>query len=438
MIILTIDNSYSKITGLSAAQEKAIKEALSYTVNPEAAFYSRFGPQKKSLYSRGSFPTGLLAKVGGILMGLAAKYEIKDLRVRKWPLLDWTNGKVAPPHFMPYSEQINAIEAALKASRGTISMPTGTGKSMTMALLVNSLKVRTLIVVPNLELKKQLTHTFKQLFGTLKYITIENIDSPALYFETEPYGCLIIDEAHHVAAKTYQNLNKTKWNDIFFRFFFTATPFRNNKEETLLFEAIAGKVVYGLTYKTAINNGYIVPVEAYYIQLPKTPNDYFTWSEVYSNLVVKNDHRNHVIADLLLQLRAVEKNTLCLVKEVAHGQALAELTGIPFVHGQDEDSRGYIEDFNKGRINVLIGTTGVIGEGIDSRPCEFVVIAGLGKAKSAFMQQVGRGVRTFPGKDSAKIIIFKDSSHKFTSRHFAAQSKILLEEYGIKPLKLPD
>ncbi len=77
-----------------------------------------------------------------------------------------------------------------------------------------------------------------------------------------------------------------------------------------------------------------------------------------------------------------------------------------------------------------------MGEGIDSRPCEFVVVAGLGKAKSAFMQQVGRAVRTFPLKETAKVFLFRDTSHKWCLKHFNEQVKILREEYGVEIKKM--
>lgn len=435
MITLTIDNSYSTIGGLSAVHEKELKNLLSYDVGSQAAFFSGgHRPRKKTLVGRkGEFPTGLLTTVAGYLVEKNLKFDLQDTRVKPTSSL---RHPVLGLDYEPYMAQIDATTAAEEFERGCISMPTGTGKSLVIALIINTLQLKTLVVVPNIEIKKQLIADLKKSFkGPLKYVTVENIDSKALQTFTD-FDCLIIDEAHHVAAKTYQKLNKTAWKGIYHRFFLTATPFRNNTEETLLFESIAGQVIYELSYKEAVDSNYIVPVEAFYIELPTVDNDYYTWSEVYSNLVVKNEKRNLELSLLLLKLNAYDKATLCLVKEVAHGEELAAITGFPFVNGKDETTRQYIEDFNHGRTKVLIGTTGILGEGVDTKPCEYVVIAGLGKAKSAFMQQVGRGVRRFDGKESAKIILFKDKSHKFTLRHFSAQAKILKDEYGIKPTKL--
>lgn len=430
MIIVTIGNSYSNIKGLTAIQHKELAKELSYTVGDH---FSPFGPSKKTLLSRkGDFPTGLLDRIYNWLIDVAFYPNLQIVEKRKRPKYAPSTPSLdlqSPPL---YPAQISAVKAALAYDRGIISMPTGTGKSRVIQMLAKTYGVKTLVIVPSLEIKKQMEET---LAGQ-DNITVQNIDSKALQTSKIAYDCLIIDEAHHVAAKTYQNLNKNQWAGIYYRFFLTATPFRNNKDEMLLFEAIASGMIYNLSYKEAIREKYIVPVEAYYNQLPKVKTEAYTWAHVYSELVVNNEHRNNLISDILTSLDLASVYTLCLVKEVAHGKILSALSGAPFVSGQDEDSRRYIQMFNEGKIKTLIGTTGVLGEGIDTKPCEYVVIAGLGKAKSQFMQQVGRAVRNYPRKKSAKVILFKDNSHKFLTRHFKAQCDILREEYGIEPLKV--
>lgn len=420
MIKLEIGNSYSRITGLSAVQEKQLRETLSYIVGGSSAFFSGFRSKKRSLLDKkGNFPTGLMHRLPKWPM------EIKDVRIR--PPVKFTGTNTGNN----YKWQIDAVTECVMNKRGIVSAPTGTGKSRAMKLLVQALSMKTLIIVPSLEIKKQLL----EVFSDVPLVTIENIDATLLKTMVH-YDCLIVDEAHRSAAKTYQKLNRTAWGDIYYRFFFTATPFRNDDEETLLFEAIAGQVIYKLDYQTAIKENYIVPVESYYLEAPKQDTNAYTYAQVYSELVVNNTPRNVIIANLLTNLHSSGKSTLCLVREVEHGRILSELTGLPFVSGADDESRKYIRQFNNNNIKVLIGTTGILGEGVDSRPAEYIIIAGLGKAKSQFMQQVGRGVRRYEGKDSAKVIIFRDSSHKFLLRHFGSQKKVLLDEYGVKALKL--
>lgn len=406
-----------------------LRDELSYKIDAKASYFSGgFRPRQKFCIDRkGVFPTGLAHRVLDYVLKNELKVNIIDKRIKP---------KSGLPMFLenlaPYASQYEATNMAIKHGRGCISMPTGTGKSLVIALIAARLNVKTLVVVPSLEIKTQLKSFIKSLHG-VNNVTIENIDSNTLE-QPGDYDCLIIDEAHHVAAKTYQKLNKTAWANIYYRFCLTATPFRNDTEETLLFESIAGQVIYKLDYPTAVKEKYIVPIEAYYIEIPKQTTDAYTWAEVYSQLVVNNPYRNEVIGQFLTTLAANDISALCLVKEIQHGDLLSEY-GFSFTNGQN-DSRDLIQAFNHKMIPVLIGTTGILGEGVDTKPAEYVIIAGLGKAKSAFMQQVGRVLRTYPGKESGKIVIIKDRSHKFTLRHFKEQVKILKEEYGVIPTKI--
>lgn len=429
---LITGNSYSRVTGLTTSQFAELRKLLSYQTDKASAYFSGGYVRTKYLIdSKGNFPTGLLSKVENFLL-------------ERHDTIHYDNRMTIPkavcipyallPHRL-YKAQERAVSEAIHNGRGCISMPTGTGKSLVIAQIIAKLMVKTLIVVPTLEIKNQLRDMLRNVFGNMDHIAVENIGSPKLK-NMKDFDCLIIDEAHHVAAKTYQKLNKTAWTGIYYRFFLTATPFRNKTEEQLLFESIAGQVIYQLSYKEAIKDGYIVPVEAYYIDLPKQKVSGYTWAQVYNELVVNNKPRNETIANLMWQFSFADRSTLCLVKEIKHGRILAKLANRDFVCGEDQQSRAIIGSLNNGMNRSVVGTTGVLGEGVDTKPVEYVIIAGLGKAKSAFMQQIGRAVRKYSGKESAKIILFRDASHKFTLRHFNAQKKILLEEYGVKVQKL--
>lgn len=427
-----IDNSASKVEGLTPTQFNELRELLSYEVDTSNAYFSgNYHSAKRYLFSkRNVFPTGLLNLVHGYLKTIP--HAVIDNRRAPRPLDSTFKLSLT---YEPYPEQKAIVEACRAFKRGFIAAPTGFGKSISIALLIARLNVRTLVVVPNLSLKQQLEDSFRQYFGSLKNIDVMNIDSPSLYNMTD-YGCLIIDEAHHGAAKTYRDLNAKAWTKIYHRFCFSATPFRSKDEEQMLLESVTGQVIYKVDYLTAVEKGYIVPLEAYYIEMEPQPMDSNSWPAVYSKLVVNNEARNNAIAHMLTVLNACGFSTLCLVKEIAHGEILAEMTGYPFMQGINENNQELLSNFNSRASNSLIATTGVCGEGVDTKPCEYVILGGLGKSRPAFMQMCGRAFRTFPGKTSAKVILFKDKSHKFTLKHYNAQVKILAEEYGIKPVKL--
>lgn len=421
MIQVILNNSFSRIIGLTPVQQKDLTKVLSYLIGDN---FSQFGPRRKSLLSKKcEFPTGLVSRVAKWFRQHKLPYNVVDHRRY---IKNANKNKYIGPALREAQEK--AADHADASMIGTLSLPTGSGKSLVIAKIIADSGLKTLVVVPNVEIREQLTQVLKSVLTKPDLVTVLNIDSKAL-LTAKGFECLIIDEAHHVAAKTYQNLNKKAWAGISRRYFLTATPYRNNTEETLLFESIAGTCIYELTYVEAVNAGYIVPVDGYYLMSPPIENDYYTWPEVYSNLVVNNQGRNELIAVTMLKLQKLGP-VLCLVKEVKHGKILSEMSGVPFVSGQDQDSRYLIKEFIEGRIKSLIGTYGVLAEGVDTKPAEWVIIAGLGKAKSAFQQQVGRAIRIHDEKDSAKIVLIKDVSHKFCRKHFSLQKKYLLALYG--------
>lgn len=426
MVVLEIDNSYSRVLGLQAQDFSKLRKILSYSLDSGNSYKKQFTYRRSLLDKKGNFPTGLLHYVQDFLLN--TPHTVSDRRKIQPPPRVLRSSRVP---FKPYSWQSNALRAVKSNLRGGVIAPTGTGKSLLMAMIIDFYRYRTLIVVPTVEIRDQMRQTMWTLFGSVNgFIDVENIDSPRLR-KVNNYDLLLIDECHRSAAKTYQKLNKTMWTGTRHRYFFSATYFRNSDNENILLEGIVGKPIFELSYLESIVQGYIVPVEAYYIQVPKTRTGGFTWGEVYKDLVINNTVRNDKINSLLEALK--DKSTLCLVKEIAHG---GNIIYAPFVNGQDAASRWLVSDFNRGVTKQLVATTGIMGEGVDTKPCEYVIYAGLGKAKSAFMQAVGRAVRRYPGKESAKVIIFKDDSHKWTRKHFREQCKILFDEYGVKPVEL--
>lgn len=457
MIKLLIDNSTCQIQGLNRKQLSELKELMCYNVDNQFNYYTKtYHTIKKYLITKtGHFPTGLL---------YIAKKWIKDSDLQS-ECIDARN----PPKrsrmpyktlflksdLTPYPEQTNAALVCLNASnegRGIISAPTGSGKSLITALIIDKIQVKTLIVVPSLSLKSQLTLTLSDWFGNKlvgslnkngeadKFITIENVDALDPKKILKGVDMVLIDEFHHSASATYRKLNEKAWSKVYYRFGLTATPFRSDDNERLLLESVLSKIIYKIYYTTAVEKKYIVPVEAYYVEIPRSYTSSTKWAGVYSDLVVNNEVRNKIIRDILLKFYNGNAATLCLVKEIDHGlKILTQINRVTnndptqFVHGECKDG---IDSFNSGQEISLIGTYGVLGEGIDTKPAEFVIIAGLGKSKNAFMQQVGRCLRTYPGKESGKVIIFSDSSHKWTRSHFSEQCKILLDEYGVTPIRL--
>jgi len=429
---VTVNNSVSRVEGYTAAQFALIRRELSYL--PPKSFYG-VNYRKPLIDKKGHFATGLLLR-----LVVLAEHQ-------GWTLSLNDNRAIPSPHttpfmlrlpFTPYEEQTAMVQALKRAHQGVLVASTGVGKSVVIALLIEAINVPTLIVVPNLNLKEQLTSSLREFFPGLDVgpwgalIAVENIDAIENKTTGLNYGMMILDEYHHAAAKTYRQINKTIGSTIYYRCGLTATPFRSQEEENILMESLIAGVAYRVPHAHAVAKRLICPVEAYVYELPRVTYTGTTWRAVYTQAVIRNQHRNELISNQLKMLQDAGKSALCLVKEIEHGDILSQLTGMPFANGVSNNSKDLIAKFTSRKLNVLIGTTGVLGEGVDTKPAEYIIIAGLGKAKNSFLQWVGRGFRMYPGKDTCKVILFKDPSHKWTRDHYNCQRKILREEFGIE------
>jgi superfamily II DNA or RNA helicase len=122
----------------------------------------------------------------------------------------------------PRSYQREAVDAWLRAgARGVVVLPTGAGKTVVAFDAIAQLGVRTLVVVPTIELLRQWrAGVAEQLSLPLESvgvigggerltgdITIITYDSAAMPRRTlDRYGLLIFDEAHHLPAQSYQTI----------------------------------------------------------------------------------------------------------------------------------------------------------------------------------------------------------------------------------------
>lgn len=444
MIHVVVDNSTCSITGLSIEQHKTLRDILSYRIDKQAAYFSgQYSSSKRYLLDkRGNFPTGLLYLVMGY-----TRAEKLDLVYTDRRLYKGRQGlfKLSLPH-NPYPEQLEASTAAVERARGIIVAVTGSGKSLIAALIIEKLDVRTLVVVPSLELKRQLIETLSGAFGTSfvgsledgRGIAVENVDALDPDQVIDNYDCVIIDEFHHSGAASYRKLNRKAWSKVFFKFGLTATPFRANDNERLLLESVLSEVIYKLDYQKAVDKGYILPLDAYADVLPKTKTTAVTYAQAYNELIVNRKDRNDAIVDYMKTAIYLGIPTLVLVKQIAHGELLCDLMiregiGVHFANGQDAASTEHIAKFSRGELSVLIATS-IVGEGVDTRAATVVILAGgTGKSKVQIMQNCGRVLRKFGDtKDCGQVITFKEPSHKWFLQHHRFFVKLMKEEYGIE------
>ena len=118
----------------------------------------------------------------------------------------------------PY--QRDAIRNWLRSDgRGVVVLPTGAGKTVVAFQALSEVPVRTLVIVPTIELLRQWRLGLIEKAGvpedqvgvvgggerTVKAITVMTYDSAAMpRRRLAEFGLLIVDEVHHLPAPTYR------------------------------------------------------------------------------------------------------------------------------------------------------------------------------------------------------------------------------------------
>ena len=172
------------------------------------------------------------------------------------------------------------VNEAFKAHRSVmVQMPTGTGKTMVLATLVqqflhDNTDSAVVIVAHRKELVEQIQNTLKKVFifenspvpsaeGATAHISVMSIQwlSRNIDMVRKKPDLVIIDEAHHALAKTYQML-WTAWPEAKF-LGLTATPYRMSGDGfTDLFEVL----VDSWSVKRFIADGWLSPYDYYSIR----------------------------------------------------------------------------------------------------------------------------------------------------------------------------
>ncbi|HET7771924.1 MAG TPA: DEAD/DEAH box helicase family protein, partial [Chloroflexota bacterium] len=122
----------------------------------------------------------------------------------------------------PRLYQREALRNWLSAGgRGVVVLPTGAGKTVLAFMAIEQLPVRTLVVVPTIELLRQWREGLiqraglpEELVGVVgggerdpRPVTVMTYDSAAMpHRDLSAYGLLIVDEVHHLPAPTYRTI----------------------------------------------------------------------------------------------------------------------------------------------------------------------------------------------------------------------------------------
>ncbi|HEY8922795.1 MAG TPA: DEAD/DEAH box helicase family protein, partial [Polyangia bacterium] len=326
-------------------------------------------------------------------------------------------------------DQLRVIAAALENGCGLLHVATGGGKTEIAVAIMKALHDRRCLFIVH---TKQLLHqarerialrlgTIEEHIGVIgdgrfepKHITVATMQSltrvrgeaqkrvVAKYLKT--IDLLFLDETHHASAKTFYRFVQRV--DAPWRYGLSGTPFGLADGKGLLVEAAFGPVVERVTNEELIELGVNARPTIRMLEVAEPAlDDGLSWQDVYKAGIVLNDARNAMIAREAGAFARKGWATLVLVRELWHGDKLAELlraAKVPhaFVHGQmptDEVERQK-HRLVEGEIMVLIASP-IFGEGVDIPAGEeFAGIRGLviadgGQSVANVLQKIGRGLR---------------------------------------------
>lgn len=393
------------------------------------------------------FPSGLLNIVLEGLRALGTQFELVDMRKHpgETALLRWNNAPWNPRYY-----QKEMIKLGMQSGRGVFVSAVGTGKSLIMANLVKETNVNTLIIVPSKGLSGQLYNDFESWFGhrnvdlldaakirkgkRIKPINITTVQSLGSLQKTgdfkkfaEDIDALHVDEIHHSGASTYTSL-LPDLDHVYYRFGYTGTFLRNDNK-TLEMWSFLSNVLYEYPAFKAMQEGYLVPVDVIVHAMTGKRN------KAYQKEYDANYCGNPELMDRIHSICVAAESSQILIlvsRKDKSGKLIFEYLqtlGINCSYISGDDSSDTINQtisaFNDKKINVLIGSS-VIGEGIDVRSTDHLIMAQGGKSEIVMVQAAGRLIRLYPGKTRGVLHDFQFRNTQYMERHLDER----LEVYG--------
>ncbi|HEV8633947.1 MAG TPA: DEAD/DEAH box helicase [Chloroflexota bacterium] len=194
-------------------------------------------------------------------------------------------------HPRPYQRE--ALERWLRnQGRGVVVLPTGAGKTVVAYMALEQAPVRTLVVVPTIDLLRQWRRGLVERAGVpaemvgvvgggerkTAPVTVITYDSAAMpRRRLDGYGLLIVDEVHHLPAPTYRAIAAKV--SAPFRLGLSATPERKDGGHFAL-DDLVGPEVYRRVPAELASTGHIANYREKRIFVDLTPEERYRYDAV--------------------------------------------------------------------------------------------------------------------------------------------------------------
>lgn len=362
-----------------------------------------------------TFPTGFLGPVRKAAADAKMSIDIVDKRVKPCSVdahadLAWLR-----------DYQAEAVQRVLLKERGILHMSTGAGKTEIAVALARALPTHWLFLVHRTSLGQQAADRFS-MRNALHGVDLgaPGVIGEGAWTEGDRFTCatfqtfakalasgdaraqkllarsggLIVDECHVLPAGTFYDVSMAC--NAYYRVGLSGTPLDRTDRKSVMAIAALGPVIHRVKAETLIEAGVLAAAKVRMVTVVQPTSAAATWHGVYGDKVVRSKVRNET---LLKIAKKAAKPSLMFVKEVAHGQALAnKLTcngvNADFVWGSHSTDyrKSRVKALVRGALDVLVCSV-IFQEGVDVPELRSVINASGSKSVIATLQRLGRGMR---------------------------------------------
>ena len=436
---IEVDCATARIVEASPSEREWVASYLTFN-DPQARFSN--GNPVVELLNRidDTFPSGFAGKVRKAgatrthLSGRLDPIDIELIDVRKPPPervqtdLSWLRD---------YQQQ--AVETALRRTRGIVQISTGGGKTEVMAAIVAAVPGTWLVLVPQADLLEQTADRIEKRTGERpgivgdgkwepKRVTVATFQTlsrrmtkakdRAAYQLVQSARGLIVDECHTVASGTL-GFVCSKATSAYYRIGFSATPLDRTDKKSVFVIAQLGGVIHKTTSAELRARGMLADANIRMVRVEqgsKAP----TWQGVYGDCVVRSKVRNSVVVEMAKQ---ASKPALVFVSQVQQGRQLLPLirkAGMraELVWGEDDTGarKQALTDLVAGKLDVIVCSS-VFQQAIDIPTLAAVVNGAGGASIIQTLQRIGRGTRIAAGTTKFDVWDILDDGHRWLKRH---------------------
>lgn len=350
----------------------------------------------------------------------------------------------------PYQQEIlDKLEAERtlhNRTKNLVVAATGTGKTVIAAFdfkksVSNPNQSRFLFVAHREEILTQSRAVFRNIlrdqnFGELwvgnqtpnhleqLFVSVQTFHARKLWKQVDPdfYDYIIIDEFHHAAASSYQELTDYFTPKILLGL--TATPERADGLDILKY--FDHHVSAEIRLPDAINRKLLSPFQ-YFCLTDRVDYSQVTWrrggydrNELEKLLITGDDIRAKLIiekaTELLLDISQTRGICFCVSREHANymaGQFVKfQIPALALTADTPDGTRGQaILKLRNREVNFLC-VVDLFNEGIDIPEIDTVLFLRPTESLTVFLQQLGRGLRLCEGKDYLTVLDFIGRAHQ--------------------------